>query len=153
MGKNISHLKIGSETYDLRPYAVCNSSAYDAEKFVECPGFTLHDGAEITVLFVYGNKFWDSSYLLIEYGDETNNHFGYIAIDGNEYHGGLIFPPYTTHTLRYNSSSGTFNIISYNGLYPTINCTYRDLCDFVSEKASFEFEYFDTGSAWETASN
>ncbi len=27
------------------------------------------------------------------------------------------------------------------------------LCDFVSEKASFEFEYFDTGSAWETASN
>ena len=149
MGKNISHLKIGSETYDLKPYAVCNNSAYDEEKIVECPGFTLHDGAEITVLFEYGNLFWDSTYLLIKNGDGTNNHSAYIAIDGSEYHGGLIFPPRTTHILRYSSTTGTFNIVSYNGLYPTINCTYTDLCNFANEDMlipgqTYQIEYDPT---------
>ena len=126
MGKNISHLKIGSETYDLKPYAVCSSSAYNEDKIVDCPGFTIHDGAEITILFENGNLYWDDFVLTINGGDNI-----FVGINGDEYHGGKIFPPNTTHTFRYDGTR--WEMISYNGLYPTINCTYADLCNFVNE--------------------
>ena len=126
MGKNISHLKIGSETYDLRPYAVCSSGAYNEDKIVDCPGFTIHEGAEITILFENGNLYWDDFVLNINGGDDI-----FVGINGDEYHGGKIFPPNTTHTFRYDGTR--WEMISYNGLYPTINCTHADLCNFAYE--------------------
>ena len=115
MGKNISHLKIGSETYDLKPYAVCTTDAGSEMKSVTIDGFSIYDGAEITILFKNGNTFWDNFGLCINDGDEI-----YVVINENGYHGGKIFPPNTTHTFRYDGQC--WEMISYNGLYPTIPC-------------------------------
>ena len=127
MGKNISHLKIGSETYDLRPYAVCTSSATAEIKSLTIDGFSVYNGAEITILFENGNLYWDDFGLNVNGDDDI-----FVGINGDNYHGGKIFPPNTTHTFRYDGTR--WEMISYNGLYPTINCTYDDLCNFVSEE-------------------
>lgn len=126
MGKNISHLKIGSETYDLRPYAVCTSSATAEIKSLTIDGFSVYNGAEITILFENGNLYWDDFGLNVNGDDDI-----FVGINGDNYHGGKIFPPNTTHTFRYDGTR--WEMISYNGLYPTINCTYDDLCNFTRE--------------------
>lgn len=129
MGKNISHLKIGSETYDLRPYAVCTSSATSEIKSLTIDGFDVHDGAEITIFFENGNLFWDDFGLNINGSGDI-----FVGINGDRYHGGKIFPPNTTHTFRYSANNECWEMISYNGLYPTINCTYSDLHNFMNEE-------------------
>ena len=142
MGKNISHLKIGSETYDLKPYAVCTSSATAEIKSLTIDGFSVYNGAEITILFENGNLFWDDFGLCVNGDDDI-----FVGINGDEYHGGKIFPPNTTHTFRYDGTR--WEMISYNGLYPTINCTYDDLCNFANENLlipgqTYQIEYNPT---------
>lgn len=129
MGKNISHLKIGSETYDLKPYAVCTSSATAEIKSLTIDGFDVHDGAEITIFFENGNIFWDDFGLNINGSGDI-----YVGINGNRYHGGKIFPRNTTHTFRYSANNECWEMISYNGLYPTIDMDYDNLVILMSEE-------------------
>ena len=126
MGKNISHLKIGSETYDLKPYAVCTTDKYEDTKYLSIDGFQTYEGAEVTIRFTEGNLYYDGFYLSI------NSVSKAVQIDNTQYHAGMIFPPNVTHTFRY--VAGCWQIISYTGLYETIPCEYSDLFTFVEEE-------------------
>ena len=133
-------------------YGICNTAAATATKTVSCAGFTLVNGAEITVRFDVANTSTDPLYLKVGDTDAKLIKYHGVSVTGNE----IIKEDYT-YTFKYNGS--WFEIVGtvgdIYGVFTTANAVAAGEPGLVPAPAAGNLNgtYLESNGSWSVPAN